>query len=74
MPTETGRRKPTTMPVSAEAIEMGRLTVLERDHIRVQEDEAVPVDLGPLLAICGLTGGAGATTLAYLVALAAAQQ
>ena len=53
---------------------MGRLTELERDHIRVQEDEAVGVDLGPLLAICGLTGGAGATTLAYLVALAAAQQ
>ena len=53
---------------------MGRLTVLERDHIRVQEDEAVPVDLGPMLAVCGLTGGAGATTLAYLVALAAAEQ
>ena len=53
---------------------MGRLTVLERDQIRVQEDEAVPVELGPLLAVCGLTGGAGATTLAYLVALAAAEQ
>ena len=53
---------------------MGRLTVLERDHARVQEDDVVPVDLGPLLAVCGLTGGAGATTLAYLVALAAAEQ
>jgi hypothetical protein len=30
--------------------------------------------LGPLLAVCGLTGGAGATTLAYLVALSAAKQ
>ena len=27
-----------------------------------------------MLAVCGLTGGAGATTLAYLVALAAAEQ
>ena len=53
---------------------MGRPTALQRDQIRVQEEEAVPVDLGPLLAVCGLTGGAGATTLAYLVALAAAQQ
>ena len=31
-------------------------------------------EIGPLLAICGLAGGAGATTLAYLVALAAARQ
>jgi MinD-like ATPase involved in chromosome partitioning or flagellar assembly len=30
--------------------------------------------LGPLLAVCGLAGGAGATTLAYLVGLAAARQ
>ena len=30
--------------------------------------------LGPLLAVCGLGGGAGATTLAYLIALAAARQ
>ena len=30
--------------------------------------------LGPLLAVCGLTGGAGTTTLAYLVARAAARQ
>jgi hypothetical protein len=28
---------------------------------------------GPLLAVCGLAGGCGATTLAYLIALAAAQ-
>ena len=31
-------------------------------------------ELGPLLGACGLAGGAGATTLAYLVALAAARQ
>ena len=29
---------------------------------------------GPLLAVCGLCGGAGASTIAYLTALAAAQQ
>jgi Flp pilus assembly CpaE family ATPase len=29
---------------------------------------------GPLLAVCGLAGGAGATTLAYLAALAATRQ
>ena len=29
---------------------------------------------GPLLAVCGLVGGAGVTTLTYLVALAAARQ
>ena len=62
------------MPPTAEAIRMERLTVPERDHSPVQKEPAVPVGLGPLLAVCGLTGGAGATTLAYLVALAAAQQ
>ena len=62
------------MPVSAEAIGIGRLTVLERDPECLRAEPAPPVDLGPLLAVCGLTGGAGATTLAYLVALAAAQQ
>ncbi len=35
---------------------------------------AAPARLGPLLAVCGLAGGAGATTLAYLVALVAARQ
>ena len=29
---------------------------------------------GPLLAVCGLCGGAGASTLAYLVALAKARE
>ncbi len=33
-----------------------------------------PAQLGPLLAVCGLAGGVGVTTLAYLIALAAARQ
>src|SRR5947209_12826762 len=64
----------TTMPVSAEILEEARLTVPGRDTIAIKEAQARPVDLGPMLAVCGLTGGAGATTLAYLVALAAAEQ
>ena len=35
---------------------------------------AVPARLGPLLAVCGLAGGAGVTTLSYLIALAAVRQ
>jgi MinD-like ATPase involved in chromosome partitioning or flagellar assembly len=35
---------------------------------------AAPVRLGPLLAVCGLAGGAGVTTLSYLVALEAVRQ
>ena len=35
---------------------------------------AAPTRLGPLLAVCGLAGGAGATTLSYLIALAAVRQ
>jgi MinD-like ATPase involved in chromosome partitioning or flagellar assembly len=62
------------MPATAEAISTGRLTVLEHDHSGLQDEPAAPASLGPLLAVCGLTGGAGATTLAYLVALAAARQ
>ena len=63
------------MPVSTEApTQVRRLTVLERDHERFEEEPTAPSRLGPLLAVCGLTGGAGATTLAYLVALAAAEQ
>ena len=62
------------MSPTAEAIRIERLTVPERDHSSVQKEPALPVGLGPLLAVWGLAGGAGATTLAYLVALAAAQQ
>lgn len=35
---------------------------------------AARVRLGPLLAVCGLAGGAGVTTLSYLIALAAVRQ
>jgi MinD-like ATPase involved in chromosome partitioning or flagellar assembly len=35
---------------------------------------AAAVSLGPLLAVCGLAGGAGVTTLSYLIALAAVRQ
>ena len=59
------------MPVSAEAIRIERPTVLERGPACVEREPASPVRLGPLLAVCGLTGGSGVTTLAYLVALAA---
>ena len=33
-----------------------------------------PARLGPMLAVCGLAGGAGVTTLSYLIALAGARQ
>lgn len=62
------------MSVSAEIVEVARLTVPRRDTTAVKKAQAPPVDLGPMLAVCGLMGGAGATTLAYLVALAAAEQ
>ncbi len=39
-----------------------------------RRSERLALGLGPLLAVCGLVGGAGTTTLAYLVALAAARQ
>jgi MinD-like ATPase involved in chromosome partitioning or flagellar assembly len=35
---------------------------------------ATPGHLGPLLAVCGLAGGSGVTTLSYLIALAAVRQ
>jgi MinD-like ATPase involved in chromosome partitioning or flagellar assembly len=46
------------------------------DHISrdAHRTPAAKVRLGPLLAVCGLAGGAGATTLSYLIALAAARQ
>jgi len=39
----------------------------------VRAEPALQVRSGPLLAVCGCCGGAGASTLAYLVALAAAR-
>jgi Flp pilus assembly CpaE family ATPase len=44
-----------------------------RNSVGESERAAMPVR-GPLLAVCGLCGGAGASTLAYLVALAAARE
>ncbi|MGO9751959.1 MAG: hypothetical protein ACLP8S_21710 [Solirubrobacteraceae bacterium] len=35
---------------------------------------AAPARVGPMLAVCGLAGGAGVTTLSHLVALAAVRQ
>jgi MinD-like ATPase involved in chromosome partitioning or flagellar assembly len=35
---------------------------------------AAPARVGPLLAVCGLAGAAGVTTLSYLIALAAVRQ
>lgn len=63
------------MSASAEApARMRRLTVLEHDPAPTARTQVAGVGLGPLLAVCGLVGGAGATTLAYLIALAAAQR
>jgi len=63
------------MSVSAEApIRAHRLTVLEHETERVERAPIAPVRFGPLLSVCGLAGGAGTTTLAYFVALAAARQ
>ncbi len=63
------------MPASIEAPTRPRRTgVAERDADRTDRPRAARTRPGPLLAICGLVGGAGATSLAYLVALAAARQ
>lgn len=61
--------------VSAEApIHQRRLSVIDGDASRPKQKGAARVRLGPLLAVCGVAGGAGATSLAYLVGLAAARQ
>jgi MinD-like ATPase involved in chromosome partitioning or flagellar assembly len=52
---------------------VGRI-VPDLDPTRIARAPDAPRRLGPLLAVCGLVGGAGVTTLAYLVALAAARQ
>ena len=64
-----------TMPASAEAPSRIQPPTL-REPVSAQNGQpGVPrVRLGPLLAVCGLAGGAGTTTIAYLVALAAAIQ
>ena len=60
-----------------------RVTIIDDEHSGVSNDpsdndrapaiSASPRP-GPLLAVCGLCGGAGASTLAYLTALAAARR
>jgi MinD-like ATPase involved in chromosome partitioning or flagellar assembly len=62
------------MPVSAEQ-RLRQQSAVGRDQ-ESQPEQARSTDpmLGPLLAVCGLVGGAGATTLAYLVAVAAGRR
>jgi hypothetical protein len=63
------------MSISTKAPTGGRrLTVVEHDSEIVERIYSAAARLGPLLALCGLMGGAGTTTLAYLVALAAARE
>ena len=56
---------------------MGALSAEPRTHDNAVHGARAPrpvrrtIGLGPLLAVCGLAGGAGTTTLSYLVALAA---
>ena len=53
----------------------GWVPVPEHAVNRAHRSPAVaPARLGPLLAVCGLAGGAGASTLSYLIALAAVRQ
>jgi len=63
------------MSVSAEAPTLARDSwAAEHDGDRTDRAGATRTRIGPLLAICGLVGGAGATSLAYLVAVAAARR
>ena len=59
---------PTSTDTPIDAASRPRLTSAGR-----RRPKAAP-RLGRLLAVCGLTGGAGTTTIAYLVARAAARQ
>ena len=51
-----------------------RCAVSDEPATRDWRPPGVPGRLGALLALCGLVGGAGTTTLAYLIARAAARQ
>ena len=63
------------IPPSTEThAESRRVKVLEHHHQPVAAPPAKPTRLGALLAVCGVAGGVGVSTLAYLIALAAAQQ
>ena len=63
------------MPASVEApTRWRRRGAPERRNDRTDSLRAAQPRSGPLLAVCGLVGGAGATSLAYLVGLATARQ
>ena len=53
---------------------IGWVPVPERMSDHAIRSPVAPARLGPLLAVCGLAGGAGVTTLSYLIALAAVRQ
>jgi hypothetical protein len=57
------------MALSAEApTRPPPLRRVDGEHVLADQPTTMPVRRGPLLAVCGLAGGAGTTTLAYLVA------
>jgi Mrp family chromosome partitioning ATPase len=63
------------MVASAEAPpRAGRLTVVAHDREPADEQQVAAPRPAPLLAVCGICGGAGASTFAYLIALAAARE
>ena len=62
---------------TAESADADRLGARARARLQPREQTSAPqhrFGLGPLLAVCGLAGGAGVTTLSYLIALAAVRQ
>src|SRR5438105_3052411 len=72
--TQTERKSGQAIVVSAEAPpRAGRVTVVSHEGEPANNRQVAPPRPGPLLAVCGVCGGAGASTLAYLIALAAAR-
>jgi hypothetical protein len=62
------------MSVSAETPTLVRRPgALGHDGEPGARERTVPARLAPLLAVCGISGGAGTTSLTYLIALAAAR-
>src|SRR5690348_16653551 len=73
--TGTKRKRGQAMFVSAEAPpRAGRVTVVAHEGEPANERQVAAPRPGPLLAVCGVCGGAGASTLAYLFALAGARE
>jgi MinD-like ATPase involved in chromosome partitioning or flagellar assembly len=62
------------MPAATEAPARRPLSLSEEETRPSDRQCRTRTELGPLLAVSGLAGGAGATTIAYLVALAGARQ